>query len=118
MKNKNTFESGEANEWFRRNIKSLESKQTDVINMLAEWLNPFAKEITEILEIGCGSGHYLNQISRLLMAKGHGVDPSSEAVDYINTNFPNLKAQRGFGDTIQHSKKFDLVHLVLSLFSR
>jgi len=69
-KNKEFFESGEANEWFRRNKKSLESKQTDaIINLLTDWLKPFEKELSTILEIGCSSGHRLNQMSKNLMAK-------------------------------------------------
>ena len=41
-KNKKLFEDGEANKWFRRNQKILESKQTDkVIDMLTDWLEPF-----------------------------------------------------------------------------
>ena len=40
--NKKVFKDGEANEWFRRNQKSLESKQNDkVIDMLTDWLQLF-----------------------------------------------------------------------------
>lgn len=112
MKNKEFFKKGEANEWFKRNIELLESRGNNkIIDILTDWLKPFEKDISNILEIGCGSGHLLNQMTKQLVAKGFGVDPSSEAVKYINTNFPNLQAKVGFGDSVPYSKKFDLVHL-------
>ena len=116
-KNKKLFEEGEANEMFRRNLKSLESKSNDkVIDMLIDWLEPFKSEISNILEIGCGSGHRLNQMSTDLMANGYGVEPSSEAVTYIDNQFPSLQAKVGFGDNLPFKEKFDFVHLGFFLY--
>ena len=57
-KNKSFFESGEADEWFKRNIKALEGKKgisNDApIKLLIDWLKPFANKILDVLEIGCG----------------------------------------------------------------
>jgi tRNA G46 methylase TrmB len=44
--------------------------------MLTDWLEPFQSELSNILEIGCGSGHRLNQMSKNLMVNGYGVEPS------------------------------------------
>ena len=116
-KNKKFFEDGEADEWFRRNLKSLESKPNDaVIDMLIDWLEPFKNELSNILEIGCGSGHRLNQMSVGLMANGYGVEPSFEAVTYIENQFPSLEAKVGFGDNLPFKEKFDFVHLGFFLY--
>ena len=116
-KNKDFFKNGEANQWFTRNLEALELKDTDEITaLLTEWLYPFKEELSEVLEIGCGSGHRLKQISQTLKADGYGVEPSSEAVDYIKNSFPSLKAKVGFGDDVPYKNKFDLVHLGFFLY--
>ena len=116
-KNKKYFEEGEANEWFRRNKKDLESEQANkAIDVLVDWLTPFQKELSKILDIGCGSGHILNQMSKKLMVKGYGVEPSIEAVAYINSKFPSLHAKVGFGDDVPFKEKFDMVHLGFFLY--
>ena len=116
-KNKDFFKNGEANQWFTRNLETLELKDTDEITaLLTEWLYPFKEELSEVLEIGCGSGHRLKQISQTLKADGYGVEPSSEAVDYIKNSFPSLKAKVGFGDDVPYKNKFDLVHLGFFLY--
>ena len=111
-KNKIFFQQGEADAWFNRNISDLENDTHDpATELLITWLKPFKNEIGEILEIGCGGGHRLNQLSQSLSANAHGVEPSREAIDYINSKFPNIQAKVGFGDDVPYSKKFDLVHL-------
>ena len=59
-----------------------------------------------------GIGDILNSIS----AKGYGVEPSNEAVKYIQRTFPKIEATVGFGDDVPFFQKFDLVHLVNFLF--
>ncbi|MDC0268051.1 class I SAM-dependent methyltransferase [bacterium] len=110
--NKSFFEDGEANEWFRRNIEGIAKEPHNPrLDVLVNWLKPFSNEISNVLEIGCGSGHRLNQIVDSLSAKGFGVEPSSEAVEYIKSNFPQIVVKLGFGDDVPFSEKFDLVHL-------
>ena len=104
-KNKDFFKNGEANQWFTRNLETLELKDTDEITaLLTEWLYPFKEELSDVLEIGCGSGHRLKQISQTLKVDGYGVEPSSEAVDYIKNSFPSLKVKVGFGDDVTYKK--------------
>ena len=116
--NRTLFQEGEANEWFRRNRNALEDTiiKNSPISILSDWLKPFKSEINEIIEIGCGSGHRLNQLSKELEANGYGVDPSSEAVSYIEKNFPSLETKVGFADNLESSKKYDLVHLGFFLY--
>ena len=100
-KNKDFFKNGEANQWFTRNLETLELKDTDEITaLLTEWLYPFKEELSEVLEIGCGSGHRLNQITNSISAKGYGVEPSNEAVKYIKRTFPKIQVKLGFGDDV------------------
>ena len=115
--NKGFFKDGEANQWFKRNRKTLELSGTEeIITLLTAWLHPFKAELFDVLEIGCGSGHRLKQISQTLKADGYGVEPSSEAVDYIKNSFPSLEAKVGFGDDVPYKNKFDLVHLGFFLY--
>lgn len=116
-KNKKFFEDGEANEWFRRNKEFLESSDNDSgIKLLVSWLQPFQNEISEIIEIGCGSGHRLNQLSKGINSTGFGVEPSKDAIKYIHNTFPELEVQAGFSDNIPFNGKFDLVHLGFFLY--
>ncbi len=116
-KNRDFFLDSEANEWFRRNQKELAPIDTDkMIKTLTDWLYPFKSELSDILEIGCGSGHRLNQLAQILAANGYGVEPSSEAVDYINNTFPSIKAKVGVGDDVPYTSQFDLVHLGFFLY--
>lgn len=116
-KNKLSFEEGEADNFFLRNLDNIEKKLIDPIpDLLVEWLKPYADEMSEVLEIGCGSGHRLRQIADSLSAKAFGVEPSSEAVKYIENTFPKISVKQGFGDDVPFSKKFDLVHLGCFLY--
>ena len=111
MNNKKFFENGEANQWFKRN-KNRDLKVTKKLAiLLTEWLYPFKEELSSILEIGCGSGLFLKQISQTLNAIGYGIDPSTEAIDYIKHSYPDLKVKVGYGDDVPLNDKFDLVHL-------
>ena len=116
-KNKSFFENGEANQWFHRNRKGLECKDSDKpIQLLLEWLQPYRERIGDVLEIGCGSGHRLNQIEESLSATAYGIEPSRDAVEYIRSTFPSKKAEVGFGDDVPLNRKFDLVHLGFFLY--
>ena len=116
-KNKTFFQNGEADEWFRRNKQVLESRSNDApIDLLVDWLKPFATEISEVLEIGCGSGHSLKKMADSFSAKGFGVEPSIKAIEYIENTFPQIVAKKSFGDDVPFTQKFDLVHLGFFLY--
>ncbi len=115
--NKSFFENGEADKWFRRNKEALDEGSVDSTNdLLIDWLKPYANEISNVLEIGCGNGHRLNKIVNSFSANGYGVEPSADAVEYINNTFPKIEAKVAFGDEVPFSKKFDLVHLGFFLY--
>lgn len=114
--NKEFFAEGEANQWFERNHKQLPIVIENAVLELADWLSPFKSQISDILEIGCGSGDRIDLLSTKLEANGYGLEPSAEAVNYIRKNFPKIKAEIGFGDDISFVQKFDLVHLGFFLY--
>ena len=116
-KNKNLFNEKDANNWFRRNIKNLESMGSDpIIEMLINWLEPFKSELSSALEIGCGSGHRINQLSNSLKLKCFGLEPSSDAIKYIKDNFSSLIVKKGYGHDVPYKEPFDLVHLGFFLY--
>jgi SAM-dependent methyltransferase len=117
MSNKKAFKDGEANQWFTRNIRALEKNDgNEPISLLCNWLQPFKKNINNVLEIGCGSAHKLNSLCKSLDSVGYGVEPSMEAVRYINATSPELTVKGGFGDDVPFGETFDLVHLGFYLY--
>ena len=105
------FDSAEANNWFSRNVQSLQEKNFPDIELLTSWLHPFQDEISEVLEIGCGSGHRLSELAKKLSANPSGVDPSVDAISFIKKNFPGINATVGYSDSLSFDIQFDLVHL-------
>ena len=82
MGNKEKFIDSEANEWFRRNHQPPEQRQPDEdMILLSAWLQPFKNEIDNIIEIGCGDGRRLVQMTESLNAYGYSAEPSVEAVN-------------------------------------
>jgi SAM-dependent methyltransferase len=117
MSNQDFFERGEADQWFIRNKKAVEKRgDHKSANLLASWLEPYKSQIKDILEIGCGTGHSLFELSKSLNANGFGVEPSPKAVSYLNKEFPKLKAYVGFGDAVPINRTFNLVHLGFFLY--
>lgn len=111
-KNFNIFSENDGDDWFWRNKSRLESKQSiKYAKVLTEWLFPFKKEINKILEIGCGSGHQLNYIAKILNSKAYGVDISSDALKYIKKKFPKINVKKSNGNKVPYRNNFDLVNL-------
>ena len=117
MSNKDFFKIGEADKWFTRNWESLEKKRDNKsADLLIDWLEPYKKDINCLVEIGCGSGHFLSYLSKKLDAKGYGVEPSQEAINFIKKRFPDLSVELGWGDDIPYEETFDFVHLGFFLY--
>ena len=116
MNNKKLFQNGEADQFFMRNKDLYENKKNQAITSLSNWLSPFKNEIDNILEIGCGNGHGLNLLSESLEAKGHGIEPSTKAVEFISANYPKIDIVQGFADNIDYDQEFDLIHLGFFLY--
>ena len=110
MKQKDIFLNSEGDAWFNRNIKSIEANwdaQDDIILNQLYSLNYNPKNI---LEIGCGAGHRLNELQQKFKVNCCGIDPSRAAVSYAQENFEKLNILQATADLIPYeNQSFDLV---------
>ncbi len=52
-----------------------------------------SRQCSEVLEVGCGSGNYLEVIRNLTGAAVHGIDPSSAMLDRLRERLPDAPVQ-------------------------
>jgi SAM-dependent methyltransferase len=116
--NRDFFSSKEADDWFLRNLSHFDSNATSYneISFLIDNLKPFKRELNSVLEIGCGTGHRLNFLSKGLDANGYGIDPSPMAIEYIGSKFDYLQVKCSYASDIPFDGPFDLVHLGFFLY--
>ncbi len=117
----NIFLQGEADSWYQRNKGALAARTTfHEIDVLCRTLAAFKPEIRSILEIGCGNGAKLNQLSGFFEAQGHGIDPSAQAVEDGNRSFGGtgrVQLSVSSADTLPFADKhFDLVYFGFCLY--
>lgn len=106
MRQETAFWAGEGDAWFRRNPST--TLNPVVISAIA------ALDIKpkKILEIGCGTGKYLNALWMLYGCSCIGVDPSGEAIAFGRENYPDLKFYLGTSEsayTMLRGEEFDLI---------
>lgn len=104
---KDIFLNGEADAWFTRNYKAIESRlkntgePTPKYSSILSYLKGqgYGKKPCKILEVGCSFGYNLSWLKKQLLAVGsgahidaYGVEPSKLAVE---------KAAELYGDSIQ-----------------
>ena len=90
------FLQGEGDAWFTRNFQS-DSNQSaswidqDLLLKLIENLPlPLGPEVS-VLEVGCGQGLRIGQLSQTKRWSVFGVDPSSQAIEALNSaGFPAM----------------------------
>jgi ubiquinone/menaquinone biosynthesis C-methylase UbiE len=100
---KNTFLEFEGDNWFDRNIDSINSNfdyENDIVyrTLLKHKLNP-----SSILEIGCSSGHRLNGLKKLYGENNveyYGIDPSKKAIEYGLSKYNNINFNIGTADKL------------------
>jgi len=121
----NIFCESEANNWFSRNRKHLETVETGgasipiEIGELCRWLDPFKSEIGALLEIGCSSGQKTELLSRAFNASGYGLDPSDHAVRQGNERLAGSGTQLicGTSDNLPFDDGyFDVVYFGFCLY--
>lgn len=120
MANKDFFYKKEADAFFKRQQENL-NDNIELLQFIVNWLKPFKKDIKKIVEIGCGNGKSLIFLSKKLEAKPFGIEPSSDAVNFIRKKNPNVEIINGFSDKLDlKDDYFDFVHLgfFLYLFDR
>ena len=110
----------EGNKYFKRNLSTNEKKNfsIDLLTKSIEKKIKNKKKKYNILEVGCSTGHRLYYLKKKFnFHKYYGVDPSSDSIRYIKTNFKKIKATRGTAENLNfNNQKFDIVILGFCLY--
>lgn len=110
MLQRNVFLDGEGDAWFKRNISELSdySSEDDFLFPLLDQLPIDSGSSTSILEVGCGQGFRLHEISITKSWKAFGIDPSKEAV--ASATRLGLDVKLGTANYLEYpSRSFDIV---------
>lgn len=85
MKQKEIFLGGEADSWFKRNHKVLQSRVFDLSDSIIGSVSNISKqseylgeEVFKALEIGCCEANRLGWLAEHLATDVYGLDPSSK----------------------------------------
>jgi len=71
------------------------------------------REAPVVLEVGCGTGNYLEAVESISGAKVHGIDPSSEMLERLRERLPAAKVQRASAEELPFENgSFDLIYSV------
>ena len=114
MKQKEIFLAGEADAWFERNHKVLQSKIFDLSDPIIKLVSNISKrpeytgQVLKVLEIGCGEANRLAFMAEHLGADVYGLEPSSKAVELALKK--GVHAKHGSADHLPfESGSFDVV---------
>ena len=112
------FNKNDADKWYLRNEMQLLSANEDVISQTLNTIfSKYVKRGSNILEIGCGDGIRINQLTELLACKGFGVDLSPCAIASGKTKYPNVTLLEADANSLPfESQKFDAVYLGFFLY--
>jgi len=106
IRQETAFWAGEGNAWFRRNPSA--RINLAVISAIVDLdIKP-----KKILEIGCGTGKYLEALRQFYNCSCIGVDPSGEAIAFGREHYPELKLYLGTVETaytLFRGEEFDLI---------
>ncbi len=110
------FLRGEGDNWFKRNRERLTNASMST-EVLKRTLGNSLFDIRSILEIGCANGSHLYELSKTFKAECYGIDPSSDAINAGNQEYPSLNLSVGIGQDLNFSNEsFDLVHFGFCLY--
>jgi ubiquinone/menaquinone biosynthesis C-methylase UbiE len=113
--------NSELGEWYsRRLIEVGSSKKRIGQEQIITMINTLPECPKRILEIGCGTGWRLNELSEIYQCEGVGIDPSSHAIEAAkktSTRISKLQFEVATADLLPFSENsFDLVFFGFSLF--
>lgn len=115
-----TFMSGEGDEWFKRNFNA------PINNKIVQTLTSLDVKPSNIVEVGCGYGRYLNEMFQHYRCNCIGFDPSASAIYHGRSSYPHLDLRIGtagsfyglstnilvFGFCLYLVDRFDLFRIV------
>lgn len=105
MSQAQSFLGGEGDQWHQRNR---ESPMNPSILAALEVLSP-----KKVLEIGCGTGRYLEALRGHWGADCTGIDPSADAIMYGRHLYPRLTLKQGTAEDMSleymNHRHYDLV---------
>ena len=71
------------------------------------------REAPIVLEVGCGTGNYLEAVGTITGADVHGIDPSSEMLERLRERLPEAKIERASAEGLPfENDSFDLIYSV------
>src|SRR5215204_823608 len=71
------------------------------------------RDAPTVLEVGCGTGNYLEAVETITGIEVHGIDPSSEMLERLRERLPAAKVQRSSAEELPfENASFDLVYSV------
>ena len=112
---KEIFLSTEGDEWYLRN-KDAYANTKDKEDIIIESLRDLEIAPKKILEIGCSNGVRLNRLNKVFGSQCFGIEPSAQAVENGNKEFPNLNLQVGTADSLPYEDNaFDMIVFGFSL---
>jgi SAM-dependent methyltransferase len=113
----NLFLSGEADNWFRRNLSHLSPDQANATDWPLQLLRQSGARPRRALEIGASNGYRLECLRRELGCEAEGVEPSSAAAAHAAAEFPAVRLHQGVSHDLGRwaDGHFDLVLLCLML---
>ena len=82
-----------------------------VLEALLEQVGRF--EAPGVLEVGCGTGNYLEAIQTISGVTVHGIDPSSEMLERLRERLPKAKIERASAEELPFpDRSFDFIYSV------
>lgn len=102
----------EANRWFERNKEHLihQIEYFD-INFIVKTIGNFITPESSVLEIGSSFGKKTSLIQKAFSCKATGIDPSSHAIEFGKTLYPNIQLQQmDSSSTTFEDQQFDLIY--------
>jgi len=98
-KQKEEFLTSEANNWFNRNKKNIESYNPDK-DFILNKIKSYNFRPNAVLEIGCADGYRLNELRKRYSCGAFGVEPSFDAVTYGKTHYNEISLYVGTSDEL------------------
>ena len=112
------FLDGEGDQWYGRNKLALsQAPISHDVEIIKRVLGDYKPSIRKILEVGCGDGSKVLELSSYFQAKGSGVDPSASAVHDGNELDNGLELSVGIASDLPYdSDSFDFVYFGFCLY--